>query len=565
VRVWSPTTAMLWESWRLTWRQIAFCGAVASFSGWGLLSGGAENAPDSGGAYMVFIILVTVAIMALAAVSLVAGRATHGFPYPLAFGRPTRTSLFVAVPMFYRAAACAAIYAIPAAALRAVYGVPFPLTPAAALLAAFTTLFVGSMWFTRDARVRSLTTIGLLLVGVPAALRWLDPWNAAPGAFPPPIAADMVHLSGAKYVLIALAVAGVYFITVRGVERQRHEGGGPPPSRSLVAQRPSVAPKGFVDHFRDATLAIVRWSCPTSSPLAAELWIEMKARALPVLAIGLLLALCVPVLVALGGTVSRQLLGVFIMVSVIVVPGLPFFAAISASFWNREASLRAPMNPFEATRPIATARLAAVQVAVASGAILGAWTLIAASLWFSLPLAGADSAFATLPEIIAASLRAAPIERLVGVAIIGLLALSTFVALLAAIRAFSVVYGKRLWLGALGLSLYAIFVLVAVATDRWSGAAVGLHLWAVAVAIPVGTVLAGVRALAERIVLPRHATVVLAIWGVLTAIGWLGARDLGFSFASLASAIDALVLAAALLPLTASVLAVWSLALIRHA
>jgi hypothetical protein len=553
---------MLWESWRLTWRQLAFFGALASFAGWAMLAGGAADAPERWA--FVHLVLLMVAVMALGALCIVAGRAVPGYPYPLAFGRPVRTSLLVAVPMLYRAGACAAIYAIPAAALRAAYGVPFPVTPIAVLLAAGAILFLGASWFTRDARVRTLTTIALLLFGVPAALRWLHPWNVAAGSLAR-VVPDMVHLSAAKHVLIALAAVAVYFVTVRGVERQRHGDEAPRPAQPVVARRPSAASKGFVEHFRDATLAIVRWPCPTSSPLAAEIWIEAKARALPVLAMGLLLALCVPLLVMLGAGVQPQLVGVYVVVCVTIVPGMPFFSAVSVSFWNREASLRAPMNPFEATRPIATARLAAVQIAIASGAILGAWTFIAASVWLSLPLAGADTVFATLPGTIAASLRAVPIARLLAVAAIGLVALSTVVALLAAIRAFSVLYGKRLWLGALGLGLYAIFVQFAVATDRWSGAAVGLHLWALAAAIPAGTAFAMVRALAARSVLARHAVAALIIWGAFAAVAWLVARDVGFTLDALAPALGALVLAAALLPLTASVLAVWSLGLIRHA
>ena len=568
MRLWSPVIAMLWESWRLTWRQLVFFGALAVFSGWALLA----SAPDrvDRAAFMALIVLLSVAIMALSAMCLVAGRAKPGFPDALAFGRPVRTSVFVAVPMLYRAAVCAAIYVIPAAALRATYGVSFPVVPVAVLLAASAVAFLGSIWFTRNPKLRTLTTIAMFLFGVPAILRWLNPWNAAAGAYPPPVVPDIVTLSAGDYGLIALLVLGLYFVTVRGVELQRHsddEHGGPRPSQP-VARQPRPATKGFVEHFRDVALAVVRWPCPTSSPLAAELWIETKSRALPVLAIGLLLALCIPLLVVLGANVQANaiaLLGVFVVTCVIIVPALPFFAAISTSFWNREASLRAPMNAFEATRPIATARLAAVQIAVALGAILGAWTLIASSLWFSLPLAGADTVFATLREAIAASLRAVPIERLAGIAIIGLVALSTIVALLAAIRAFAAVYGNRLWLGALGLGLYAIFVLFAISTERWSEAAVGLHLWALAAAIPAGTVLAMVRALTERILLPRHAAVALAVWGAFIAVVWLVARDLGISLDGLAPAIGALVLATALLPLTASMLAAWSLGMIRHA
>ena len=560
--LWSPATAMLWESWRLTRRQLLFFGALAGLGGWALLAG----APDRERiAYLVLMTLLSVAIMTLMSMCLVAGRNPVGFPYTLAFGRPARTSLFVAVPMLYRATACAAIYAIPAAALRAAYGVPFPVTPIAILLGASAMLFLTSIWYTREAKLRTLTTIVLVLFGVPAALGWLSPWNVPAGVFPPPVVPDMVHLSAAQYALIVLAVAGAYVATVLGVERQRHGAQAPRPQSPVTPRQESIAAKGFVEQFRAAALTIVRWPCPTSSPLAAELWIETKARALPVLAMGLLLALCVPLLVMLGARVQPQIVGVFVVMCVVIVPAMPFFSAVSASFWNREGSLRAPMNPFEATRPIATARLAAVQITIASGAILGAWTFIAVSTSLSLPLAGADTTFAAAPRAIAALLRAVPIARLVGVAAIGLVALSTVVALLAAIRAFSVVYGKRLWLGTLGLGLYAIFVMFAVGTERWSSAAIGIHLWALTAAIPVATGFVMVRAVAERILRPRDVGAALAIWGAFIAVCWLVARELGITLEGLAPAIGALVLAAGLLPLTASMLAIWSLGLIRHA
>ncbi len=559
---WSPAAAMLWEQWRLTRRQLLFFGALAGLSGWALLAGAADRDRV---AYLVLMTLLIVAIMALASMCLVAGRATVGFPYTLAFGRPARTSLFVAVPMLYRAAACAAIYAIPAAALRTAYGVPFPVTPITILLGASAMLFLTSIWYTRRAKIQTLTTIVLLLFGVPAALRWLNPWNVPAGVFPPPVVPDMVRLSVAQYGLIVLAVAGAYVATVLGVERQRHGAEAPRRQSPATPRQNSIAAKGFVEQFRTAALAIVRWPCPTSSPLAAELWIETKARALPVLAIGLLLALCVPVLIVLGREVQPELVGVFVVTCVTIVPALPFFAGVSVSFWNRESSMRSPMNAFEATRPIGTARLATVQLAVAAAGILGAWAFIAASLWLSLPLVGAETALATLPERITASLRAVPLGRLAGVTVVGLVAFSTVLALLAAIRAFAVVYGTRVWGVTLGLGLYAIVVMFAVGTERWSTAAIGIHLWALAAAIPVATGFVMVRAVVERILRPRDAAAALAICGAFIAVCWLVAREVGITLEGLAPAIGALVLAAGLLPLTASMLAIWSLGLIRHA
>ena len=562
MRFWSPATAMLWESWRLTRRQLLFFGALAGLGAWALLAGAQDR--DRVG-YLVLITLLFVAIMALVSMSIVAGRATVGFPYTLAFGRPARTSLFVAVPMLYRAAASAAIYAIPAATLRAVYGVPFPVTPIMILLGAGAVLCLTSMWYTRDAKLRSLTAIVLGLFGVPAALQWLNSWNVPAGVFPPPVAADMVRLSVAQYALIALAVALAYFATVIGVTRQRHDAKPPRPQSPVAPRQETIAAKGFVEQFRTAALAVVRWPCPTTSPLAAELWIETKARALPVLAIGLLLAFCVPLLVLLGRQVEPQLVGIFVLTFGVVVPALPFLASVSASFWNREASLRAPMNAFEATRPIGTARLAAVQIAVAAGGILGAWAFIAASLWLSLPLVGAETSLGMLPERIAASVQAIPAGRLAGVTVVGLVVFSTVVALLATIRALAAVYGARLWVTVLGLGLYAIFVMFAVGTDRWSPAAIGIHLWALAAAIPIATAFVMVRAVVERIVRPRDAVAALAIWGAFITVCWLVARELGVTLEGLAPAIGALTLAATLLPLTASMLAPWSLGLIRHA
>jgi hypothetical protein len=86
-----------------------------------------------------------------------------------------------------------------------------------------------------------------------------------------------------------------------------------------------------------------------------------------------------------------------------------------------------------------------------------------------------------------------------------------------------------------------------------------------AAAIPVATGFVMVRAIVERILRPRDAGAALAIWGAFIAVCWLVARELGITLEGLAPPIRFLALAAGLLPLTASMLAVWSLGLIRHA
>jgi hypothetical protein len=548
----TPVLALLWEWWRSTRRQILFCAAIGILAGWALLARAANE-----GAFPVFLLLVSVAVLAWLATLARSGRA--GFPQPLGFVRPVRTSVLVAVAMFYLAGACAATYAIPAVVLRAAFGVPLPLLPVAVLIGAGAALFCASNWFTRARPPRLVASVAFVLAIGPA-LRWLAPWKAPPSPTgPPTLTVDSIQLGLVEYAAVAIAVAVAFGATVIGVDGQRHDGGAARPLRGPAADGARAAPKGLVEQFRDAVLGLVRVPCPASSPLAAELWLEIKARGLPVVAIGAVLAACVPLL--LSGD-EPALWGIGLTFAGVAV-ALPFFAGISVSFWHRDSSLRAPMSVFEAVRPAATTRLAGVQIAVAVTGILAAWFLLGTSLWLSLPhFRGVDSA--PLQRSLVAALAAWPAVRLVLVPVVTIVAFATIVALLAAVRAYSVRHGMWIWLGALGVAAYVVGLALAVASENVSAAVIGLHFWALAFAIPLVTALVIARALTHGMLTLAACAGMLAAWAAFAAAAAYLAHDFGLAVTALPNATAALAAASLVLPLTAAVLAPWSLRSIRH-
>jgi hypothetical protein len=106
-------------------------------------------------------------------------------------------------------------------------------------------------------------------------------------------------------------------------------------------------------------------------------------------------------------------------------------------------------------------------------------------------------------------------------------------------------------------------VAIAVARGLLGGVAIGVHIWAVAVAIPVGTVSVFRKALADRILTRRLVAAASLVWLLFAALYLDILRACGVMAAP--PALGALVLASTLLPLSAVGFAPWSLSLIRHA
>ena len=150
---------------------------------------------------------------------------------------------------------------------------------------------------------------------------------------------DSVALDGVDYAAIAVAAAVAYVATVHCVERQRRgDSEAARYARGPAADR--IAKRGIVEQVRDVVIAR-RVRCPTSSPLAAELDRGDGARTSS--AIGAV----VSARDAHDLTVGSRSLGAIALAWAGFAAVMPFFVGISASFWNRESSLRAPMSAFE--------------------------------------------------------------------------------------------------------------------------------------------------------------------------------------------------------------------------
>jgi hypothetical protein len=113
------------------------------------------------------------------------------------------------------------------------------------------------------------------------------------------------------------------------------------------------------------------------------------------------------------------------------------------------------------------------------------------------------------------------------------------------------------------VAAYAVGMLVGVTRERMDGAVLGAHFWALAIAIPIGTLLVFTRVLAGRVLTSRQVAAVSIGWLLFAALYLDMLRANGLMEAS--PAVEALAVASTLLPLLAAGLAPWSLSLIRHA
>ena len=538
----TPAVAVLWESWRLTRRRLLLVPAVTA----SCLLWPAKGSPA-------FVLMVFAALGM--AFSLPMFGTGAGFPLSKAFARPIHTWVLVAVPLGYVGIAAAACYLVPVAVLRAFTGEPFPLTSFATLIGTVAVLVAASAWFTRDTALRTGAAIAAYLI---AGLMYklLDPFRDA-GHFPLEVGPRLCQLSGAGYLAVTLFVVCIYLVLVWAVGRQRH-GEDEVPAPRAATDDPGASRGDILTWIRNTCADLLRWRCPVSSPAAAETWFELQYYGIAVLAIGLLLALCVPLLLSLGNAHRSGIPLAFAASTVLA----PLLAAVSASIWNRHRSARFPVSAFEAARPVGTAQLVGLRLLVTTACVAVAWLFIIVSFWVSLPLLS-DMYPLQSPAALAQELARRYGMRLASVVAVSFTLLATLFGLLAALRAFVSLYGWRIWSGALALVVYALSMAIGVSRGLVGGAVIGVHIWAVAIAIPVGTLFVFGRALSGHVLTPRQALVAALAWAVFAALYLDLLHPLDVLGAS--AALAALAFASALLPLLAVALAPWSISLVRHA
>jgi len=194
--------------------------------------------------------------------------------------------------MVYGAAVPAASYLVSALFLRVVSGYPFPLLPVAAWIAALNLAHAPTNWPIRN-------TVGRLLANMVVALAWINlamhrlTAVEVPGLdWPPDRWPAIFDFPRTDYVVIAAIGLVSFGVTVVAVARQRH---GDAPATSWT---PGAG-------FPERLVNLFRFRCPTSSATRAQVWFELKSRGLPVLAIGLVLAIMNPLLFALSVPIER--------------------------------------------------------------------------------------------------------------------------------------------------------------------------------------------------------------------------------------------------------------------
>jgi hypothetical protein len=541
----SPELAVLWETWRLTRSRLLFVPLLATLCSWAVSRSPAKP-------FALVILLVAGLVIALA---LPVFGTRRSFPLSMAFARPIRTSSLVAVPFMYVVMLAAACYFVPALLLRAFADLALPLASPAALIAVLAALVAGCTWFTRIEAVR-LGLVFAAYVAAGAMLRFLDPFKNA-GGFPIKLGPQLCAISPVGYMVVALFIAGVYAWILFGVSRQRRGDEEPSWTRSnAFGERENRA--DIFSWLRNASVEVFRWRCPVSSPTAAEVWFEMQCYGVPVLIIGALLSFCIPVLMWAANKTQSAIPLVMAAATVL----FPFMAGVGASIWNRRNSARARVFVFEAARPMGTGKLIALQVLTTSLCISGAWILMLTSTWLSLPLLREFHDYGSPVALAMEAIHRHGLRTASFVAVCFVL-LAAALAFLTAFRAFASSYGWRFWFSAWAVGAYSVGISIAVASDLLDGAVLGAHFWALAMAIPLATLLVIGKIRASGILSSGQLAVISLAW-LLFAAFYLDLLRAGGALSG-SPAVEALAFASTLLPLLAAALAPWSISSLRHA
>ena len=493
-----------------------------------------------------------------------------GFPLYLHYTRPIRTAVMVGLPTAYLTALSFAIYLVSAFLLRAASGYPFSVLPAAAWIAALALVLRTIAWSTRSMVVLMLGSLVTLFAGGPAIGSRLD-------SFPNDVGYPLTD-----YAVIALIGVVCFGVTVASVTRQRRGD-----SQAAITRTPGSG-------WREWLIDQFRFPCPTSSATRAQVWLDLKFNGLPVLTIGVALAIVILLLSAIGNPIDAAFADeiaarlsctnadcffarawplLFTPLSLVIVLGLARNA-----FGIRRRQGRAYMSVFEVTQAHGTAQLALLKVLVRSVCVLAAIIAIGVSAWISVPLLG-DPVFiqvwnvplsSQLPAIKGAVAALTWYEQLSLVVVVAV-GVVIWVAAFAVLGALRTRYSRRaniaassLLLSGLALALLALGERHGIVSPFVFGAIFAAARWIVLAAIVFTIVYVFWSGFAERVLTIRYASGAVAISAAFGA-AWLTVLHMaGVQLAGMSAMNAVWILSPALLPLTIGVLAPWSLSRIRH-
>jgi len=574
----SINQAILWETWRVARTEgllrLALCvvgGLIAliSFAALSTTAVDPTKTRESGAVIAMVIIVMPNWLGWIFLARLNKGRA--GYPMPLLYTRPVTTVRLVGLQMVFLTSISTAIYLVSAVLMKLASGYPFPFLSVAVWIATSTVMMTSIYWSSRSVLfqqfVGGFISGGWLLYAItrlnlPDGRDWNDSVTLWPTAF---------HLTLTDWVICGLIAVASFGMSVYSISRQRR-------GDARAAWTPGSGwPSWIVNLFHVP--------CPTSSATRAQIWFDLKSRGLPVLSLGLMLAILNPLLFALSNRVDAAhpdwsipvgpMAMLFSMMSfgaVLVIGGVNAFGIR----W------RAGGTYFEATQPYSSARLAGLKVIVRSTCLIAALIAVGGTTWAYLShfplltgdklfwkmtgmahivfLKGAESAFGSLA-----------IHEKLSLLVIAFAAVFVWVASFAVILPLWFRYPRRgniaaavLLAGGLALSVLALagslglvpaFLVDAVfATTRWLAAAAAL----------LATIYLFWNAFAERLLTPGYAlgaAMITAVLGLacLAVLQLAGLQMTDISVTNAASMLSLL-----LVPLLAIVLVPWSLSRFRH-
>ncbi len=544
----SPVVAMLWENWRLTRVE------AAQRLGLGLVVGAGLLALFDNGATAAFVMLVALhSLIWFSIAKLSGGRFADGykpgFPLYLLYTRPVPTPVIVGVALVYDAFSCVLLYLVSAAVLGVAFGQPLPSFSVTLWMVINHFAYACTQWSTRSRVAQWVGSIAFCLTMF-FVLKSHVSW---------PLRVEFSLTENAAMVLTGVVLFG---LTVAGVARQRRG--------EAVAAVPRA--KGEWGGYPDWLVTLVRFRCPTSSATRAQVWFELKSSGLPVLIIGMGLAVLILLFCAIS-TAFGHFRFAAIPIALLAVP-LALFSLGGNAFGIRRKQGRTYASAFELTQPYGTTQLASLKVFVRAACLLLALMAIVASLWASISLVGAWSEWVlnnnqdVRPEIskvqqaFAGSFSelTAPVYAALAVVV----SIST-IALVAWLAAREAIRGRhpRLLLVVQWLPVvYSLAIILLTLAMRKGfgpvplvGEIIGVSFWVSAAAMVLATIYLSWNGFAQSVLTIPHACGALGI-SVAFAAAWL----LGIPAAGVAA-----ILWLSLLVLTLSVLAPWSLNRIRHA
>jgi len=553
----SPILAMLWENWRLTRVEAALR------VGLGIVAGSGALVLFEDGATFAFWILIAIhAVFWLSIAKLNGGRFMDGykpgFPLYLLYTRPVPTVVFVGVAMAYDAISCVALYLASAALLGFAFGQPLPLFSVTVWIVTVHLALAAIQWSTRN---RVAQWIGSLAVSAPGFILLQNRmvW---------PLRVEFSLTENALMVLIGVVAFGV---AVAGVARQRRG--------DAVASVPRTAGSAG---YPDWLITAFRFSCPTSSATRAQVWFELKSSGLPVLAIGLALAMLIVLLFA----ISIPLVPVRPFAIFAVMPAAPavllFLGGNAFSIRRRQG--RTYASAFDATQPYGTARQAGLKVLMRTACMLAAWIVVGVSVWASSSLVvawgpwqmdgEADASLgllrlrAEIGNVFAGLTGYALAAQAVVTSIVG----AVMVAWLAAFTALRARYPRRMLVAGSLLLFYCLaLILLALAEANGIvsmfllGAIVMTTVWIAAAAMVFTTIYLLWSGIAERALTTRYMCGTMVISAAFGAAWMTALEGAGVQLGEMA-ATDAIwmILSPVLLLLMTCVLSPWSFNRVRH-